>query len=712
MRLIRLISIMVFGSMTVIAAVIITALCVADRYVVERSSQLETLYPDYEKLANPNLNQTTTYLFSDGTVAGATYIDNRKSVPLSAVAPITINAFLAAEDKGFWTEPGIDIYAISRSAVNDLRHMGSRPAGASTIAQQVVKNVVMHNPPMTMTRKIDEAILALRAVNQFGRQDLLQLYLNEIYLGEGAYGIRTASEKYFGASPDNLTLAQAAMLAGLPKSPVNYDPILHPSAAMARRQYVLQRMLDDGFINEKQLEEAENTPLPTKTSNTQVAGISETGDGWAMEAATATMSQLGLKQAHNAPMVVQTTINATYQNIAQIALQVGILSWEQSHGGWTGPIDAVSTPDELATITLPQGTYPSWMQPYMITHAHYTSKGLCLDVLSQYSTSSEFCVNVRLARNISIPKSGDVIMAGQPFANRPWMLGQPVKLNGSIVVIDPTNDSILALVGGYAYSPSQFNRALYASRQPGSSFKPFIYLAAAEMGDTPDSPVLDAPIALSQGNELPLWTPEDDGDNPLGVVTLEKALALSLNDAAVRMLYQIGLENMSELASTLGIYPSVTTYTAALGAQGTQPVSLTGAYAALANHGVWTKPYIISAIHQGNDIIWQPEQQTQIIPAKAADTIATALTGTVEYGTAASMASLAKEYPGLAGKTGTSQDFHDAWFEGFWPGHVVIGVHVGYDMPKPIGKDAFGADVALPIFRDFLTTAFPAPTTK
>lgn len=712
MRLFRLISILLFGFILIAFLSGITLLCVADRYVVNRSAQLLSLYPDYARLANPNLNQTTTYLFSDGSVVGETYIDNRKSVPLSVVSPIAVDAFIAAEDKGFWTEPGIDIYAIIRSAINDAQHLGGRPAGASTIAQQVVKNIVMHNPPMNMSRKIDEAILALRAVNQFGHQDLLQLYLNEIYLGEGSYGIRTASERYFGVGPNNLNLAQSAMLAGLPKSPVNYDPILHPQAAFLRRQYVLQRMLDDGYINEAQMIEANSAPLPTVVNRAQIAGISEIGDGWAMEAATNMMTKLGLRSAHNAPITVQTTINVEYQNLAQIALQVGILSWEQRHGGWTGPAGKVDSADELSTITFSQGIYPNWMSAYMVKRAYYGHDGLCFNVLDQSGSPYSFCVDVRLARNVVMPVSGDVIMAGRPVANRPWVLGQPVKLNGSIVVINPTNDAILALVGGYDYSPSQFNRALYASRQPGSSFKPFIYLAAAEMGDTPDSPVLDAPIALSQGGSLPLWTPEDDGDRPLGVVTLEKALALSLNDAAVRMLYQIGLEKMSSLANLLGIYPSVTTYTAALGAQGTQPVSLSGAYAALANHGMWTNPYIISSIKQGDDIVWQPEQQTQVIPVKAADAIATSLAGTVLYGTASSMSGLEKLYPGLAGKTGTSQNFHDAWFEGFWPGHVVIGVHVGYDMPKPIGNDAFGADVALPIFRDFLMMAFPAPKSK
>lgn len=673
-----------------------------DRIIVERSVNIEARYPSFSRLADPDLKQSVTFEYRDGSTMGVIGARDRQSVNLSQVSPLAIDAFIAAEDKNFWTEPGIGPASIVRSAVRDIMHPGKRPTGASTIPQQVVKNLVMHNPPMTMSRKIDEAILALRAVSKYGRPYLLQLYLNEIYLGQGAYGIAAASETYFHVPPGQLTLPEAAMLGGLPKAPTNYNPVIHPEAALKRRAYVIKEMLKDGYINSEQAKAALASPLLpasgiTQQQSSRTTAISSNAQGWAINSAEVQWNNLQFHSPTGKPIIVKTTISKRLQNLAQRALQSGLVRWSM-HLGWKGPLGV----GHISNFARP-ADIPSWLHRVRIIRIKNH------EIVGQKKSGQvvHFAPPDHLRAHVSAPVVGDIILAGAYMPGQPWRIGQDTKLNGSIVVINPGNSHVEAISGGNIYVPGGYNRAIDAVRQPGSAFKPFIYLTAAMLGYKVDTPVLDEPIELSQGPGLPLWKPADDGLPPMGLVSFRKALSLSLNDAAIRLLYQIGRETVSKVASALNIYPSITTYTAALGGQGVTNLRLTGAYVCLANQGFWAPPTIISDIIQKQNSLWHAQKQVQIVPTQAVDTVDQAMMGTIKYGTAHAIADLSKKYPGLAGKTGTSQHYRDAWFEGIWPGHFAVGVAVGYDDPKSMGKDAYGAQVALPIFRNFIEAAFP-----
>ena len=708
MSVFRLLTITLSGCAILGSALVVSTGAVVDQIVVERASNIDKKYPEFSRLGDPDLKQSIEIKYRNGNIIGIIGPKNRQSVKLSGISPIAIDAFISAEDKNFWKEPGIAPAAIFRSAIRDAFHPGHRPTGASTIPQQVVKNIVMHNPTMTIKRKIDEAILALRAVSKYGKKPLLQLYLNEIYLGHGAYGIAAAAKTYFNVKPDQLTVAEAAMLGGLPKAPTSYDPIAHPNAARERRAYVIAQMLKDGYINSSQAQKALASPVIPTTNNTSAVDpsattqVSSSAQGWALEAVVTQWNALGINPPTGYPIQIRTTISEHLQDLAQHALQAGLTRWSM-HLGWKGSIGRggftqVARPDNI----------PFWLHRVRITSIgsgkiHGTTKDGASIILNEPD---------RLRKNSQWPRIGDMILAGPYMPGQKWQIGQSTRLNGSIVVINPKNAHVLAISGGNIYSPGGFNRAIDAVRQPGSSFKPFIYLTAAMLGYKSDTPMLDEPIALSQGPGLPLWKPGDDGLPPMGVVTFRKALSLSLNDAAVRLLYEVGRKNVSQVASALDIYHDVKTYTAALGGQGVTNIRLTGAYACLANEGYWAAPTTIKIITQNKNHLWAAQVPVQIIPQKAIDTVDKAMTGTIAYGTAHAIADLAQKYPGLGGKTGTSQNYRDAWFEGIWPGHFAIGVQIGYDQPKSMGHDAYGADVALPVFKDFVTSAFQEENQK
>jgi penicillin-binding protein 1A len=699
---IRLFFTVLCGTSVLLGFVGVAGLAAADRLVVQRAETLDQRYPNSTHLDTAHLSQASIFEDATQTQIGAFYTQNRTVVPLAQIPPLVQDAFIAAEDAGFWTEPGIDPAGIFRSTVRDAAHQDARPAGASTIPQQVVKNLVMNNQPMTLPRKIDEAILALRAVALYGRPALLSLYLNEIYLGDGAYGVAAAAQTYFGKPLAKLDIADVAMLGGLPKSPAAYDPLHHPQAATSRRLYVLTQMVKDGFITQAKADQAAAEPLvPTADSTTPAAGPGVTlaatdanlddGMGWARDAARTQF--LALPIAHDGD-TVRLTIDPRLQLLGQRALQWGLLRWSLGHQGWTGAIGRAANPPSQPS------NVPIWLQRCVVLKSRADS--LLVRPLTGSDAISIPLAGVVLARGAQWPRPGDVVLAGQPWPDAQWQVGGPTNLNGSLVAIDPKTGAILSLIGGFLHTPSQFDRAYLAERQPGSAFKPFIYLGGAEAGLTSDSMVLDAPIALSQGAGLPLWTPADDGDAPMGPVTFEKALALSLNDAAIRMLYQVDLPQVSAISQAFGLYPEVTTYTAALGAQDITNVQLTGGYAGLANDGFVTPPHLIAGISRSGQDLWQPPAGHQAAPAAAVTTIQTALGGTVQYGTASALQALAKQFPGMAGKTGTAQSYTNATFEGFIPGQIALGVFVGYDMPKPMGSDAYSAEVSVPIWGWFM----------
>ena len=691
-RPIRLFTIIICGTSLLAVAVSFAGLSAADRIVVQRAAEVDKAYPAINTLSLASLKQTSVLEDAAQHQVGAVFTQNRTIVSLSAIPNEVQDAFVAAEDAGFWSEPGISPAGILRSAVRDVIYRG-RPAGASTIPQQVVKNMVMGDPPMTMARKLDEALLALHAVDRYGRAALLEIYLNEIYLGAGSYGVAAAAQRYFGEPLSGLDVAEAALLAGMPKSPTEYNPFEHPNAAKTRRAYVLTQMRRDGMITTQQERLAANEPLLGQTAAQQSGPddsgtILDTGSfGWAQDAAKAEFAALPI--SHNGD-TVHLTVSATMQKLAERALQWGILRWSLSHKGWRGAIG------NSPTAPRPAGT-PDWLVRCEIIKVAPGSL-LVLPIKDPATPVDVSLAGVVMAPGSHRPAPGDVILAGRPWPGAPWQVGDIPSVEGSIVVIDPDTGGILAMAGGFSYTPGGFDRASQSERQPGSAFKPFIYLAGAEDGLTQNSLILDAPIALSQGPDMPLWRPGDDGAQPMGLVSFSKALALSLNDAAVRMLYQTGLDQVDGVSRAFGLYPQLTTYAAALGAQDITNLQLTGAYAGLANDGVFAPPHLIASVESNGRIIWQPPAGIQIAPASAVKTVQAALEETVKDGTAASLNRLAAIYPGLGGKTGTAQQYTNDVFVGIVPHKIAVGIFIGYDTPKSLGDKAYGAEVAVPIF--------------
>lgn len=697
--------------------------------------------PDYRELAHYEPSITTRVQAGDGRLLAEYATKRRVFVPISAIPKRVIDAFIAAEDKNFYSEPGFDPLAILRAAIVDVGRLqrGLRPEGASTITQQLAKNMLLTNQ-LSIKRKIREILLATRIRESLSNDRILELYLNQIYLGAGAYGVAEAALTYFDKSLDDLTLAEAATLAALPKAPSRYDPVNHPGAARARRDWVLARMVEDGSITPQQAAQAEAQPVVTRRRE---AAEVASAPFFAEEVRRELLARYGEKMLYESGLSVRTSLDPQLQQAADAALRKGLVAYDHARGGWRGAIAHIDPLDgwakQLAHVPLPPVAADVGWRLAMVVRAD--AAGAAIGFADGKSGEIPFS-DMRWARRWhqngalgSLPRSaldvvapGDVVMVS-PLGEEPqkplYSLDQVPAVSGALVVIDPHTGRVLALSGGFSFAISQFDRATQAWRQEGSAIKPFVYLTALEHGFTPSTLVLDAPVSIYLGPGLPLWTPGDYEQSYRGPTTLRVGLEHSLNTLTARVAEIIGMDAIAQNIERFGIMDHMPReYSMALGAGLTTPLRLTAAYAMLDNGGKKIVPSLIDRVQDRNgatiyradkrpcegcgNVAWThqpvpaiPDTREQIADPASAFQIVSMLEGVVQRGTGVAVRAVGKP---IAGKTGTTNDWKDAWFEGFTP-DLAAGVYVGFDDPKTLGKGEQAAVVSAPIFRDFMIAA-------
>lgn len=691
--------------------------------------------PDYTQLKNYEPPIITRIYAGDGRLLAEYAQERRVFVPIEIIPKQVKDAFIAAEDQNFYTHSGVDPYAIARAAINNFLHRGSgRMGGASTITQQVAKNFLLTNE-RTIERKIKEAILATRMEEAMSKDQILELYLNEIYLGQRSYGVAAAAQTYFNKKLDDLNIAEAAYLAALPKAPNNYHPIRKHDAAVARRNWVIDRMNAEGYITESQADLSKAMPLAmTLKDESDVVSAPY----YAEEVRRELEAKYGKASLYEGGLAVRTSVDPKLQAIAQKALRNGLMDYDKRHG-WRGPLSHIDDLDDwtakLAEIDEPIEMPEEWRLG-IVLEAGATSakvglaenKTLTLDVTSvawaRQCLEDCYALGPEITEVNQVIKTGDVIMVEE--VSKKWILRQIPKVQGALVALDPHTGRVLAMQGGWKYSVfGQYNRVIQANRQPGSAFKPFVYLAALDEGFTPATRVLDAPFSIEQspGN---FWKPTNYSGEFYGPTPIRIGVEKSRNLMTVRLADHLGMPKVIEYAKRFGIADEMKPYLSyALGAGETTLMKLTTAYGMLVNGGKKITPTLIDRIQDrrgqtifsydnrpcpncGDLIRWDgqttpevPDNREQIADPRTAYQMVSILEGVVQRGTAAKLAKLDRP---LAGKTGTTNKSKDTWFIGFSP-DLVVGVFVGFDDPKSLGKRETGASTAAPIFGEFMEAA-------
>ncbi|WP_431203010.1 penicillin-binding protein 1A [Bradyrhizobium betae] len=712
--------------------------------------------PDYSQLQDYEPPVMTRVHAVDGSLLGEYAKERRLYLPIQAVPKLVINAFLAAEDKNFYEHGGIDYTGMARAGMAYIQNYGSnrRPQGASTITQQVAKNFLLTNE-VSFARKIKEALLAMRIEKTYSKDKILELYLNEIYLGLGAYGIAAASLVYFDKSVNELTVAEASYLAALPKMPATLHPVRNRDRAIERRNYVIDRLLENGWIKQADADKARKEPLAvTSRSN---GAHTFAGEYFAEEVRRDIFERYGEKKLYEGGLSVRTTLDPKIQVMARKAMVTGLVNYDEQQG-YRGAMSKLDISGDwgvkLAEIKSLSDISP-WRMAVVLETSDQSarigfqpSRELGGAVSKQRETGLITADGVRWARAAQgnakgktptsvaqVLQPGDVIYAdplyskeGQPVEGQ-YRLRQIPEVSGAMVAMDPWTGRVLAMVGGFSFDQSQFNRATQAYRQPGSSFKPIVYSAALDNGYTPSTVVLDAPIEIDQGQGAGVWRPENFSSGKFqGPVTLRNALRQSLNTVTVRLAQDIGMPLIGEYARRFGVYDELPNYLSyALGAGETTAMRMVTAYSMLANGGRRVKPTLIDRIQDryGHTIFkhdqrecrgcdapggWKNQAEPQLIDRReqvldsmTAYQITELMEGVVQAGTATVVKAVGKP---IAGKTGTTNEAKDAWFVGFSP-DVAVAIYMGYDKPRPLGKGnaATGGHLAAPIARDFLQLA-------
>ncbi|MGQ0664867.1 MAG: penicillin-binding protein 1A [Pseudomonadota bacterium] len=697
--------------------------------------------PDYHDLAHYQPPTLTRVHAGDGRVLAEFATERRLFVPVDAIPKRVINAFLATEDKTFYSHPGISLPDIVRAAFVNLVNLGHnrRPMGASTITQQVAKNFLLTNE-VSLERKAREAILAFRIEEALSKDRILELYLNEIYLGFGAYGVAAAALNYFNKSLDELTIAEAAYLAALPKAPNNYHPLRFPEAAKARRDWAIGRLREDGAIGEAEAEQARLSPIVLSAR-----GEADTvrADYFAEEVRRELYARYGEAGLYRGGLSVRTTLDPRLQDLADRTLRMGLLAYDRRHG-WRGPIARIEIgagwESRLAALPKPPGL-SSWQLAAVLGTAGegaeigFADRGLGVIPWPEMQWARPHREHQRLGPPVRQPADvldpGDVVAVEAIDAidagdGRRWFgLRQIPNIGGAVVALDPHTGRVLAMAGGWSYEASQFNRASQALRQPGSAFKPFVYLAALDAGFTPASLVLDAPIVIDQGPGLAPWKPANYAHNFFGPSPLRIGIEQSRNLMTVRLAQNIGIDIVADYAERFRLVDRMPRQLSmALGAGETTLLKLTAAYAMLVNGGLAITPTLIDRVQDRNGKTiyrhdqracegceadtWNgqsppilPDGRARVVEAASAYQMVSMLQGVVERGTGRRIREVGKP---LAGKTGTTNGSYDAWFVGFTP-DLAAGVFVGFDVPRTLGPNETGASVAVPIFRDFMAAA-------
>jgi penicillin-binding protein 1A len=697
--------------------------------------------PDYHQLAHYEPSVTTRVYAGDGRLLAEYASEKRTFVPVSAMPDLVKEAFIAAEDKNFYTHPGIDFVGVARAVLVNLRNRGMgadrRPIGASTITQQVAKNFLLTNE-VSIERKIKEAILAFRIERAFSKDHILELYLNEIFLGFRSYGVAAAAMNYFNKSLDELTIAEAAYLAALPKAPNKYNPLRNPDAARERRDYVIARMLEDGYVSAEEARASSADPIIVRSRPD--AEVAPDGDYFAEDIRREIVSRFGEKALYEGGLGVRSTMDPRLQTVARRVLRDGLVAYDLRHG-YRGPLGRIEPgaawPQRLAAFPRPAGSDDWDVALVLGVKEQFAEIGLMGGLEGQIPFAEmrwarPWLEHLKMGpvprRPADVLKTGDVVLVSRLNPGKPgkeYALRQIPKVEGALVAMDPHTGRVLAMVGGFSFQRSQFNRASQAQRQPGSAFKPFIYLSALDQGYTPSSLILDAPIALPQGPGLPLWKPKNYGNDFLGPTTLRVGIEKSRNLMTVRLAAALGMDMVADYTQRFGIndkLPKVLSM--ALGAGETTPLKLTAGYAMLVNGGKLIRPTLIDRIQDRNgktilvhdvrvcescsatfytqqEMPRLPDIRPQITDPASAYQMVHIMEGVVQRGTGTRAREVGKP---LAGKTGTSNDSLDTWFVGFSP-DLAVGVFIGFDEPQSLGDKETGGSVAAPVFRDFMIAA-------
>jgi penicillin-binding protein 1A len=735
-------------------------LAVAGYFVWQASRDL----PDYERLLKYEPPVMTRVHAADGSLMAEYALERRIFVPINVIPDIVVKAFLSAEDRRFFEHGGLDFVGIARAVLKYVTR-GGRAQGASTITQQVAKNLLL-NFDRTFDRKLKEAILAIRMERTFDKPKILELYLNEIYLGLGSYGVAAAALNYFGKELAELTPEEAAYLAALPKGPNNYHPLRRVREATERRNWILDQMAENGFISKDQARAAKAKELKVslRPFGTQISGAEyfaeevrrELEQMYGKEGLYGRTERTGGSELGvNGGLSVRTTLDPKMQKIARRVLVDGLVAFDRQQG-WRGPYNG-----KRIDITgdwgqpLAQIEIPTDLAPWRLGVVLRVERGMATVGLRPPRAPDGKLVPEREEVDISFdeikwakppgsktaPKAatevlspGDVVWVAPKdwdHPNSPWSLMQIPEVGGGLIALDPHTGRVHAVVGGFSFSQSQFDRALQARRQPGSSYKPFVYAAALDNGYKSTSIVLDAPIEVDQGAGKEIWTPKNyDGEKSLGPSTLRIGIEKSRNQMTVRLAQDMGMPLIVEYSRRFGVYDDLLPVLAmSLGAGETTLARLAAGYATFVNGGKQVKYTLIDRIQdRWGKTIWTyddrkcpadcnaekwegqaeptlpPDSKKQIIDPHTAYQITSMMTGVVQRGTATVIRRILGPNVPVAGKTGTTNDEKDAWFVGFTP-DLVVGVFVGYDTPRPMGKGMTGGHVAAPIFGQFIKAA-------
>ena len=701
--------------------------------------------PDYHQLADYEPPVTTRVHAGDGRLLAEYAIERRVFVPIEAMPRKVVLAFLAAEDATFYEHFGVDLPSVAGAVLRNIGNLLSdrRMVGASTITQQVAKNFLLSNE-LSYDRKIKEAILAFRIERALDKDRILELYLNQIYLGFGSYGVAAAALNYFNKSLVDLTLGETAMLAALPKAPNNYHPVRHPEAARDRRDWVIAQMLEKGFITAEEADAGQAEPVAVRqrdeTDMVRADYFTEGVRRWLYE-------RYGEAALYEGGLTVRTTLDPEQQSRAQRALRDGLIAYDRRHG-WRGPLARID-PDAdemtaLAGFVRPARLLEHW-RVALVREVGDDGAGLLFAdgttgwiPLGEIVWARAWLEGETLGPEVA--RAGDVLVGGDIVAVAPrpdlgdglFDLQQPPEIEGGLVAMDPHTGRVLAIAGGFSFEDSEFDRVTQALRQPGSAFKPFVYLAALDNGFSPADIVLDTPFVIDLGAGLGKWKPENYTQKFYGPSPLRVGIEKSRNLMTVRLSQQISIAKVIDYARRFGIYDDLPRVPAvALGVGETTLLRLATGYAMLVNGGKRIEPYMVDRVqnHKGHtvyrrdericpdcrEVAWQgqdvpviPDPRPTVVDPRSAYQVVSMLEGVVLRGTGQRVAAVGKP---LAGKTGTTNDSIDTWFMGFSP-DLVAGVFVGFDTPRSLGARETGSSVAAPIFRDFMMAALAdAPAT-
>jgi penicillin-binding protein 1A len=721
-----------FGVATTLGLLVAAAVAV---YVGNLAKDL----PDYEVLSKYEPPVTTRIHAADGSLMAEYARERRLYLPIQAVPDRVKAAFLSAEDKNFYNHPGIDVQGIGRAALRFFT--GGPTQGGSTITQQVAKNFLLTNE-QTLDRKIKEAILSFRIEQAYPKDRILELYLNEIYFGLGAYGIAGAALTYFDKSVNELTIEEVAYLAALPKGPSNYHPFRHTQRAIQRRNWVIDQMVENGYVTREEGEKAKAAPLgvtPRRNGTYLFAG-----EYFTEEVRRQIIARYGENALYEGGLSVRTTLDPTLQRLARKVMQRGLIKYDTLRG-YRGPVTTIDISGDWGKAlgeVKGLSDVPEWSLAVVLESsdsgltvglqpARQPSGALVDDRVQVTVSKADMSWALRYKKDgktlkakspAEVLQPGDVVFVEKNEEGEGYQLRQVPEVEGGLVAMDPHTGRVLAMVGGFSYAASEFNRATQAMRQPGSSFKPIVYSAALDNGYTPASVIMDGPITIQTGNTT--WTPKNYDGRAAGPATLRSGIERSRNLMTVRLANDMGMKLVAEYAERFGVYDRLAPYLPmALGAGETTVMRMVSAYSIMANGGKSIRPSLIDRIQDRygktvykqddrgcegcNATEWknQPEPELidnseQVLDPMTAYQITSMMEGVVKRGTAVTVGELG--YP-IAGKTGTTNDEKDAWFIGFTP-NIVVGLYMGYDNPRGLGHGATGGGLAAPIFKDFMKT--------